>query len=113
MGYAWKGTVLTLGSAVAGLMSCRSDRSAEELDVTDAASTEKEYEIAYINGEVTLQTRGVSDIEVGDTGALSILWGATGQTVLYGNHIVTRVSHGGDRGGIVTTDITLRKTPSA
>jgi len=109
-GYAWKGTTLTLGSAVSGLLSCRANNSAEQLDITDAGSDQREFETGYSDSEVTFQVKGVTPLEVGTTGNLSILWGATGVSKDYGMYTVTAVSINGDRGSIVTSDITCKPT---
>lgn len=112
-GYAWKGTTLTLGSAVTGLLSCRANKSADQLDITDADSDQKEFETGYSDSEVTFQVKGATPLEVGYSGNLSILWGATGVTVNYGMYTVTAVSINGDRGSIVTSDITCKPAIAA
>ncbi|HPU35089.1 MAG TPA: hypothetical protein PK184_20535 [Phycisphaerae bacterium] len=91
-------------------MSCRANNSAEQLDITDADSDQREFETGYSDSEVTFQVKGVTPLEVGTIGNLSILWGATGVSKDYGTYTVTAVSINGDRGSIVTSDITCKPT---
>lgn len=112
-GCAWKGTILTFGGTVAGLLSCRDNETGEQLDVTDAASDRKEYEAGYSDAEVTYQVKGAVAPPIGTTAELSILWGRTGETVSYGPYTVVGCSRSGDRGSIVTTDVTLKPAIAA
>lgn len=108
MAYKWRGTSLTFGSAVARLRSARYTKSGETLDITNSASTEREFETGFPTSEITFTVVGGTTLDVDDENTGSITFN-DGTVINLGTCVVTSVVIGGDTDSIITSDVTLRK----
>ena len=108
----FNGSTISVGAAdQIPLTGMTFDDSAAEVDVTGCADSGHTYEAGLPNVTLTIETVGVSDLSVGDEGAISVAWN-DGSTDTITNGVVTAVSKTGSLDGAISSSVTVRPTGS-
>lgn len=110
----FNGTTIAIGIAnQAPLLDVNYDDSAAEVDVTGCADTTHTYEAGISNPSATFTlvgSRPATGCDVGDEGAISIVWFDGVETSAMTNGVVTKVTTSGSLDGAITCAITVRPT---
>ena len=112
MAFRTPGSTFSFAGAVANLTDLGFTEDGSPIDVTNLASTVKEYEVGIKDIELTATVNGVSAIVIGATGTPLITWNAGGTSTITTSVVTGRNVNGNGIGGATQTELTFKPTPA-
>ena len=109
----FNGTTVAIGTPTqTPLLSCEYSNSAAKVQVTGSGDAQKHYVSGIPDETITFTVAGVTDADIGDSGAITITW-FDGTSTTFTTGIVVEVSTSGSEDSPITSSVTIVPTPAA